>query len=119
MAALIQYGSPTSIVAKQQWRVRLPRNASGEPIFKTVQSAAEECDIPMHVLGRDEIQSAFHVFQARSKDEIACVLVGLFPELLVRLPPKRKKWQPEPHGMIVFDAIATGFAYWRQSSSHR
>lgn len=118
MAALIRNGSPTSIVAKQQLRVRLPRNAHGEPIIETIRSVVEEHGVAMQVLGRDEIQSAFRVFQAHTKDDIACALVGIFPELLVRLPAKRKKWQPEPHGMIVFDAIATGFAYWRESSSH-
>jgi hypothetical protein len=75
---------------------------------------AEEHGIPMHVLGRDEIESTFCRFQARTKEEIAWAIVGIFPELLVRLPPKRKKWQPEPHRMIIFDAIATGFAYWQR-----
>ena len=69
----------------------------------------------MHVLGRDEIESTFCIFRARIKEEIACAIVGIFPELLVRLPPKRKKWQTETRGMIVFDAIATGIAYWQRS----
>jgi glutamate-1-semialdehyde aminotransferase len=68
----------------------------------------------MHSIGRDEIDSAFRIFKARTKDEIACVLVEIFPEMLTRLPPKRKKWQTEPHRMIIFDAIATGFAYWQR-----
>lgn len=113
---LLRYGLPASIVTKQRRVAKLPRNANGEPILEAIRSAAEEYGIPVHVLGRDEIQSAFRVFQAGTKDDIACVLVGIFPELLIRLPAKRKKWQPEPHRMIIFDAIATGFAYWRRPS---
>ena len=73
----------------------------------------------MHVLGRDEIGSTFCRIRARTKEEIACAIVGIFPELLVRLPPKRKKWQTEARGMIVFDAIATGIAYWQLQPSRK
>jgi hypothetical protein len=92
----------------------LPGNANGEPILEAIQLAAKEYGIPLHILGRDEIESAFCRFRARTKEEIACAIVGIFPELLVRLPPKRKKWQPEAHRMIIFDAIATGIAYWQR-----
>jgi hypothetical protein len=108
--------SPASIVVKQQRTLRLSRNSTGEPILKAILSAAEKRGIPVHFLGRDEIHTAFRVFQVRTKDDIACVLVRIFPELLIRLPPKRKKWQSEPHRMILFDAIATGFAYWHRFS---
>jgi hypothetical protein len=116
---LLRHGSPALVVTKQRRRARLPGNANGAPILEAIRSAAEEYGIPMYVLGRDEVESAFCIFQARTKEEIACAIVGIFPELLVRLPLKRKKWQPEAHGMIVFDAIATGIAYWQRSSPRK
>jgi hypothetical protein len=73
----------------------------------------------MYVLERDEVQSVFLIFNARTKEEMACAIVGIFPELLVRLPPKRKTYQPEAHAMIIFDAIATGLAYWQRLPSSR
>ena len=112
---ILRHGSPVYIVTKQRRLAKLPRNAAGEPIFEAIRSAAVERGISMHLIGRDELKSAFGVFRARTKDEIAWTIVGIFPELLIRLPPKRKKWQPEPHAMIVFDAIATGIAYWQRS----
>ena len=115
MASLLRHGSPVCIVMKQHRLAKLPRNTNGTSILKAVQSVAEEHGIPMYVVGRDEIQSAFRIFKARTKEEMACAIVGIFPELLVRLPPKRKTWQPEAHGMIIFDAIATGIAYWQRS----
>jgi hypothetical protein len=114
MASLLRHGSPSSIVMKERRRAKLSGNTNGAPILKAIRSATKEHGIPLHVLGRDEIESAFCIFRARTKEEIACAIVGIFPELLVRLPPKRKKWQPEAHGMVVFDAIATGIAYWQR-----
>jgi len=115
MASLLRHGSPSSIVMKQCRSAKLSGNTNGVPILKAIRLAAKEHGIPMYVLGRDEIEAAFRIFQARTKQEIACAVVGIFPELLARLPPKRKKWQTEARGMIVFDAIATGIAYWQRS----
>jgi hypothetical protein len=111
---ILRHGSPACIVTKQRRLAKLPRNATGEPILEAIRSAAIEHGISVHVIGRDELKSAFRIFRARTKDEIAWAIVGIFPELLIRLPPKRKNWQPEPHAMIVFDAIATGIAYWQR-----
>jgi len=117
MALLLQHGAPSSIVMKQLRRARLSGNTDGVPILNAIRLAAKEHGIPMYVIGREEIESVFHVFHARTKEEIARAVVGIFPELLGRLPPIRKKWQPEAHGMIVFDAIATGIAYWQMPAS--
>ena len=97
--------------------MQLPRNANGDPILDTIRSVTKEYGIPWEVLGRNEIETAFSMFRARTKEEIACAIVGIFPELLARLPLKRKKWQSEAHGMIVFDAIATGIAHFQRSPS--
>jgi hypothetical protein len=115
MAEFLRHGLPVRIVMKPHRTMNLPPNANGEPILEAIRSAAEEYGIPVDVLGRDKIESAFCTFGVRTKEEIARAIVGIFPELLARLPLKRKKWQPEPHGMIVFDAIATGIAYWQRS----
>lgn len=116
MTSLLQQGSPSFIVMKQRRRARPTGNAAGVPILNAIRLAAKEHGIPMYVLGREEIESVFNVFHARTKEQIARAVVGIFPELLGRLPPTRKKWQPEARGMIVFDAIATGVAYWQRSS---
>jgi hypothetical protein len=94
--------------------VKLARNASGETILQTILSVIKDRAIPVHLLRRDEVEAAFRVFKVRTKDDIACVLVQIFPELLIRLPPKRKAWQSESHRMIIFDAVANGFTLWQR-----
>lgn len=112
---LLRHDVPECIVTRPHRRAKLPPNAHSRSILNTIQSVAAGQGIPIHVIGRDEIGSTFCHFRARTKEEIACAIVGIFPELLVRLPPKRKTWQKEARGMIVFDAIATGIAYWQRS----
>lgn len=115
MIALLRHCSPEFIVAKHQRGARLSKNAKGKPILKEILSVAKERGVPIHFLGCDEIHSAFRIFQAHTKEDIACILMEKFPELLIRLPPKRKKWwDSEPRRMIIFDAVATGFAYWQR-----
>jgi hypothetical protein len=63
------------------------------------------------------VENAFGIFRARTKQETAEALAAIFPELLWKLPPRRKSWQPEPHIPIVFDAVAAGFAYWQKYGS--
>jgi hypothetical protein len=48
---------------------------------------------------------------------MAEALTAVFPELIWKLPLRRKSWQPEPHVLIVFDAIAAGFTYWQKYGS--
>ena len=116
MAALLRRYAPTSIVAKQRRKAKLPKNAKRAPILEAIKSVAKTQGVAIEFLTRDEIYSAFRNFPVSTKEDIACALTEIFPELLIRLPPKRKSWwNPEPRRMIVFDAIATGFAYWQRS----
>jgi hypothetical protein len=119
MIGLLRQCSPASIVVKQPRKLKLNGKSTGEPILATVLSVASEHSALVRFLGGDEIQAAFRVFRTRTKDDIACVMVQIFPELLVCLPPKRKTWQSEPHRMIIFDAVATGFAYWQRPLPHQ
>jgi hypothetical protein len=73
--------------------------------------------ILVHFVSREATQNAFRGGRANTKDEMAEALTQIFPELLTRLPPKRKTWQTEPQAMVVFDAVATGFAYWQQGGT--
>jgi len=117
-AALLRQYIPECIVAKRQRSAKLPQGATGVPILKGIQSVAQTQGIPIQFLARDEIYSAFASFSLSTKEDIACALTEMFPELLIRLAPVRKWWwNSEPRRMIVFDAIATGFAYWQRLPS--
>jgi hypothetical protein len=84
-------------------------------IWSTIVAEVTALSIPVYCVSHGEVRDAFRLVPSSTKEQIAEVLVELFPELLTRLPPKRKKWQPEYRGMIVFDAVAVGIAYWHRN----
>jgi hypothetical protein len=114
LATLIRQCSPAVVVVKVPRRLKANGRVMRGRSLATVHLIAREHRVPVRSVDREEIQWAFRIFGSRTKDDVACVLVGIFPELLVCLPPKRKVWQSEPHRMIIFDAIATGFAYFQR-----
>jgi hypothetical protein len=111
---LVRRAHPSTVVVKRPRRARTGSVRIPGPVLRTLLSEAAKQRIPMRSVTREEIRSAFSDLGARTKDEIASILVQVFPELLARLPPKRKVWQSERNAMIVFDAVATGFAYLRR-----
>jgi len=117
IASLLKFGLPAAVVVKCPRRNNQKPATSMSPIVKAILREAAARRIPVSLMSREEIQQAFRIFRGSTKDEIASILVQIFPELLVRLPPKRKVWQSEHHAMIVFDAIATGFAYWQRKGT--
>jgi len=71
----------------------------------------------MCLFARSEVREAFRIFHAKTKYEIACILVQMFPELLWKLPPERKFYESEHPSMTIFDAIALGLTYWQSGGT--
>lgn len=60
---------------------------------------------------RGAIRKAFSAEGAKTKEEVAAVIAARFPELAVKVPPKRKTWMSEDSRMAIFDAAALALAY--------
>ncbi|MDG7002208.1 MAG: hypothetical protein JRN15_24175, partial [Nitrososphaerota archaeon] len=50
----------------------------------------------------------------RTKYQIASTIAQMFPELRLKLPPKRRPWQTEHYNIAIFDAISLALAYRSQ-----
>jgi hypothetical protein len=114
---LLKLGHPEVLVVKRPRRGKRGSATATAPIVKAILREATERQIRVCPMSRKEILRAFRIFEGSTKNEIAEFLAGVFPELLARLPPKKKAWQSERHSMIVFDAIATGFAFWQRNGA--
>jgi hypothetical protein len=79
------------------WRSRKP---SG-----TVNLAAER-GVEVEVYKRGDVQNAFRVVEARSREEIARAVARTVPGLAKYLPQKRKDWIGEDRRLSVFCAAA-------------
>jgi hypothetical protein len=84
--------------------------ASVRSLIRSIRTDAHARSIPFQLINRRYIRDSFLEHDAKSKDEIASVLVNRFPELLWKLPRKRKTWEKENFRMTLFDAVALGVA---------
>ena len=113
LAALLRLFSPSVIVLKKERWERVQGNLRLRPLAEAVARVASEHSVPIHLVGQDDIRTTFHNLGCETREEIAVALARIFPELVWRLPPKRRAWEAEHHRMILFDAIALGVAYWQ------
>ena len=115
MRQLIKLFTPSVIVVKRPDRRVTARRPGIRLIANAIRREASRHLIPCRLIARNEIRNVFNPLGAGSKYEIAAVLVRIFPELLSRLPAKRKVGDPEHPRVVVFDAVSVGFAYWHEN----
>jgi hypothetical protein len=116
VAELLKLFHPAILVMRKDRREGERNEPFLRQIADQVKSEAAIRSVPVVILGPEEVRRAFCTFNVRTKDDIAAVLAGMFPELLWELPRKRKKWDNEHPRMAVFDAIALGYAYIERST---
>jgi hypothetical protein len=92
-----------------------PRNKAREQMVEEIRRQARTQKIPVWLLLREEVAIAF-AGRNGNKQEIAAAIYEQFPEFLSILPPPRRSWESEDYRMSIFDAAATGIAYFRENS---
>lgn len=112
--SVLRRSHPAMVVVKRPRRTRTGMTRTLGLALRTILNEAAMQRIPVSIITRKEIQMAFRARRAQTKEDIALVLVGIFPELAPRLPVRRGKWRSESHRMIIFDAVAAGIAYMQQ-----
>ena len=80
-------------------------------ILDLLKREAVKHSIPVAILNRDDVLKAFSLDRGINKHQVAIALTHIFPDLVSRLPPQRGTGDSERRAMIVFDAIATGYAH--------
>jgi hypothetical protein len=111
---LIGLFQPMVLVVEDCAHARSRRNSRVRRLTETILVAAKEFGLEGHALSLAAVYRMFATSGAGTKYEIASALVRAFPELMVRLPPKRKPWQSEDSRMSIFDAVALGLAYFHR-----
>lgn len=114
-AALLDYLSPDAVVI----RVRTgDRDARRRKMRGIILRESAKRGIPARMFSRLAVKDAFDGAN-RTKYAIAAALAERLPELAPVLPTAHKLWVSEEYILSVFDAAATGIAYFsrRQSSS--
>jgi Holliday junction resolvasome RuvABC endonuclease subunit len=110
---LVRRYRPTGVVVEDCAHRKSRRNTRVRQLTERILAATREFGVGGRSLSLAAIHRAFAGAGAGTKYGIATALVRTFPELLVRLPPKRKPWQSEDSRMSIFDAVALGLTYFR------
>ena len=75
-------------------------------LLRDIATLAAERDLEFHLYRKDEVQDAFRVVEARTRDEIAEAVTRHVPALAPYLPSKRKAWQGEDRALSRLSAAA-------------
>lgn len=117
VAELLRLFHPAAIVMKKDRKVGVRNAHILRRVGNGIRQQAAIHSIPAFIFSPEEVKESFSIFRVRTKDDVASVLTGMFPELLWELPRKRKKWDNEHPRMAVFDAISIGFAYFQRNGT--
>jgi Holliday junction resolvasome RuvABC endonuclease subunit len=111
VASLLELCAPSAVVVEQPRLTNAPNAPNVTALHRSIERMATVHVTTMAVIARKHVRETFRDFRAKSKDDIAAVLVQMFPELRPKLPPKRKIWKGEHPIMPIFDAIAIAVTY--------
>jgi hypothetical protein len=114
IAGLLNLFAPSAIILKHTLGRNDREHVRRKEVIAAIKQEADIDAIKLVFLTRKEIYQAFRQSGDTNKYKIAGLVAETFPELLSKLPPNRKNWEPEHHNMAVFDAISVGLAYFAQ-----
>jgi hypothetical protein len=117
LVALLESFSPSAIVIKKERWDRAEISSHIRSLVMVMMDVALAHSLPICLVGDDDVRSTFRNLGCETRDEIASALSRIFPELHLKLPPRRRPWQSEHPRMAMFDAVALGLAYWQHEST--
>jgi len=86
------------------------------PAFRSVHRRivnwANSVELPIAYVTEAAVRQTFSASAKATKERIARLIAGCFPELAWHVPPPRKLWQSESRSMPIFDAAALALAYF-------
>jgi hypothetical protein len=87
------------------------RSARMRVVNANMMTLARLHQVRVEVLSRQEILKICFLGTRGTKNEMAEIVAKKFPELLQRVPPKRRTWMPEDHRMSIFEAVGLALAF--------
>ena len=119
IATLLAFHRPFAIVLRSRtYNSALQRRAFAM-IASSIRAEAKRHSTKLIVLTPRQVQCCFVPNGRITKHDIAVILAKRFEELSWKLPQRRKSFQSEAPVMAVFDAIATGIAFFERQAPSR
>jgi hypothetical protein len=112
ISSLLDFHAPSTLVIRKI-HVHSPTTAQQlARIIKTIRVEARRRSVGVHVLRAAAVKKFFARSGLTTKHEIALTLAEWFKDIAWKLPNKKKTWQSERFNMVIFDALATGVAFF-------
>lgn len=105
---LLRLFHPTRIILQLQSRSLDRSLSASQSLLKSIMHTTRSHGIEVHRITYAEMRTTFAPFHVKTKYEVAAVVARIVPELLPKLPSRRKAWQPEPEIILLFEAVAVG-----------
>jgi len=106
IARVLERYKPTSFVIEAPADASPMRRNALSAFIEGVADVVTEAKVPVFAYSRHTVRQGFASSNAFTKQQIAELLAGQFPELLPRLPRPREVWESEDSRMSIFDALA-------------
>jgi hypothetical protein len=103
---------PSAIVLEDTEAPGSRRRRRVRHLIESLVKLAKERGLAVHTVARIAVLERFSSPEQRAtKHSIARDLVQYFPELVKKLPERRKPWESEDEQMSIFDALALAVTY--------
>ncbi len=86
-------------------------SARGELLMNATESYAIENAIESRRYDYDQVKTAFGIYKAETRFEMAVALTKVYPELKPKLPKPRKSYMNEPYTAPMFSALALALTH--------
>ena len=110
IATLLELYSPTVIVIRRRSSGATTSSATPAVAAK-IAAEARRRSISCRFVSGKEVPRFFARYGGTTKFAVAALLAEWFPDLVWKLPPKRRPWESEHYNTLVFDAAATAMAF--------
>jgi hypothetical protein len=110
--------APAVVIVRQTRRVKGESSKTSQRVLRKIGTELRRHTVRLVIVSRDDVRRFFAQYACHTKHDIASFLANQFPEVRLKLPPRRRPWDPEAHAMAVFDAIGTAVAFNGVSLDH-
>ena len=105
---IISYFQPEILIVEDYERSR--KSVRVKNLIKKICEYKQE-GLKIFKYSRAQIRNTFDVFGARNKYEISKKISEIYPQLINKLPEKRRTWEPENYYQGIFDALSLIFTH--------
>ncbi|MEM7296666.1 MAG: hypothetical protein AAF391_00190 [Bacteroidota bacterium] len=112
IASLLGRYNPDVVVIEDWHSPHSRRRGRVKELLRDVADFVSEAKKEIECYSPMEVASSFAPYGQITKYDIAELIAEAYPELISRLPPRRKIWMSEDERTSIFDAAALALTYY-------